>query len=179
MDRNEYNCLNGYCSAKLAVEKISSIKNDKNQFQNIYWEGFDVYNNISKYQGLTKEEFEEKYKEEINKIFKTLFHLYVHEFNSLTIKSNHLYLPNYKEDFEFLDINKLNYGRKSLTYFNSRYSNLYYKYNGNVYQIIKVEFKNLSVLKVLIQKSSGKCREITIDRKEFEEKDFFIKKEEM
>lgn len=178
-----YYCLRGFALAKLAEEKIKTIKNDKNEFPKNVSAGFDLYNKVSTFiyneETLTKECFEERFKMNILKIYNSLFHLYVHEYNLLTIKSSHLFLPNYKINFEFLDINKRNYGRKKTTYLNSLYANLYYKYKDKIYQIIKVEYINLKTLKVQIENENGNAKEIKVDIEEFRNKDFYIKKEDV
>lgn len=177
------NIIIGFALAKLAEEQIPSIRENKKiyLFPEKYISGIKLYENSIEYvivdeETITKENLEKTYEKEINKEYKTLLHSYTGEFNHMTMKSYHLFKKDYKEDFEYLDISKRNYGRKQMTFMNAKYSNLYYIFKNKIYKIIRTQYITKNIMEIVIENEKGNAKSIKLLKEEFLEKECFISK---
>lgn len=175
--------LDDYCKAKLKFE-------NKIDIQNIKLEAINFYNNETKYieaytesslinneiiyygkQKWTKEKFEEYFFERIKKGMKRELDNII---SKLNLETNRISALKDK----IIEVNKLNRKpKKTFSYYESKYVNLYYIYNAGIHQIVRIK-KFFNKIELIIEKPSGKLTSFILPKENFEKRKFFLKKSE-
>lgn len=180
-----YDFLTGFTQAKL-IDNYPELKSEfgrscyssKKEGKDFYHNKYDYVegNLISEYdhgqkcfihkdkRRLTKKEFEDFYKKEIEKKIT----IKLEEIRQFFIRSQKL------KETNIINIREINIHNKNLkripSYFCSKYMDKYYVYNLGIHQIVRASRVGFNGINLIIQKPSGKLTELTLELSSFEAK---------